>query len=158
MAIEQLVCFLKTHPHSMFVGQALFESEAQKLTSWTQLWGNAWPRSRRKARSRYARGSLHHSQAPVSAMRFIYGPNKPEQNILCGRLQSVLLWLEMKLKNVSQALQRNTFVTFFIPQESNIVVRVVHWWQQLQKTGWNKATLCKLVGFSCASPYLQVDW
>lgn len=32
LAIEQLVCVLKTHPHSVFVGQALFESEAQKLT------------------------------------------------------------------------------------------------------------------------------
>lgn len=43
-------------------------------------------------------GSLHYSQAPVLAMRFICGPNKVEQNILCSRLQSGLLWLEMKLK------------------------------------------------------------
>lgn len=43
-------------------------------------------------------GSLHYSQACVPAMRFIYGPNKVEQNILCSRLQSGLLWLEMKLK------------------------------------------------------------
>lgn len=57
-------------------------------------------------------------------MRFIYEPNKPEQNILCGRLQSVLLWLEMKLKNVSETSQRNTFVTFFFPSESSIVAFV----------------------------------
>lgn len=43
-------------------------------------------------------GSLHYSQAWVPAMRFIYGPNKVEQNILCTRRQSGLLWLEMKLK------------------------------------------------------------
>lgn len=128
MAIEQLACFLKTHPRSVFVGQALFfffwkcSTKIDQLNS--QLWGNAWPRSRRRARSRYARGSLHHSQAAASAMRFIYGPNKPEQNILCGRLQSVLLWLEMKLKNVSEASQRSTFVTFFFPQESNIAAQV----------------------------------
>lgn len=36
MAIEQLACFLKTHPRSVFVGQShFFENVAQKLTSWT---------------------------------------------------------------------------------------------------------------------------
>lgn len=35
-AIEQLVRFLKTHPLSVFTGQAPFESEARQLTSWTR--------------------------------------------------------------------------------------------------------------------------
>lgn len=97
--LSSLSAFLKHTPTACLWARPFFENKAQTLTSWTRSHDeNVWPSSRRRARSRYARGSLHHSQAPVSAMSFIYGPNKPEQNILCGRLQSVLLWLEIKLK------------------------------------------------------------
>lgn len=117
------------------------------------LWVNVWPRSRRRARSRYARGGAFITQAPAPAMRFIYEPNKPEQNILCGRLQSVLLWLEMKLKNVSEASQRNTFVTFFLSFRvkcCGVCVSGLFFlrWRQLRRTGWNEALLLKISRFA----------
>lgn len=94
-------------------------------------------------------------------MRFIYEPNKPEQNILCGRLQSVLLWLEMKLKNVSEASQRNTFVTFFFPSESSIVAFVFQgflgFFFTMAAAAWNRldrSVLLEISQFAC--PFFHV--
>lgn len=79
------------------MGPSLFK-QSRKTTSWTHRSDKLREEEREEGRILLCWGSLHYSQAWVPAMRFIYGPNKVEQNILCSRLQSGLLWLEMKLK------------------------------------------------------------
>lgn len=126
-------------------GPVPFGKSGRKTASWTHRSDKLRAEeAHEEGRILLCRGSLHYSQPSLLAMGFICGPNKVQQNILCSRLQSGLLWLAMKLKNVSEGVlwkrrwekcRLNRFVTIFSDEESKGGKRHGYGWKKCRCSG-----------------------
>lgn len=121
-------CTVRQQQQQHLCGPVAFGKSGRKTASWTHRSDKLRAEEEREEGwILLCRGSLHYSQPSLLVMGFICGPNKVQQNILCSRRQSGLLWLVMKIKNVSEGVlckrrwekcRINRFVTVSSDEES----------------------------------------